>query len=147
MTKPETTVEARRIEGQDGGDTLQPGEFTYVLLPPHKLARKRSDRRDSPRQRTRLRSGKIADAKDGRFVTECLVYDLSVSGSRVRHPIGAVLPSPLYLFDDQTGALHLAVVLWRRRHESGIGFRVHPVSARSRAIASELRRKFYAVQT
>ena len=146
MTKRETIVEARRVGGPDAAPQ-RPGEFTYAPLAPAKTVRKRTERRGSPRQRTRLRSGKIADAADGRFVTECLVYDLSASGSRVRPPIGARLPSPLYLFDDQTGTLHLAVVLWRRRHESGIGFRTHPVSARSRALASELRRKFYAVQS
>ena len=104
-----------------------------------------SERRRSPRQRTRLRSGKIVDL-NGRFLSECTIYDLSAAGSRIRHPGALALPSQFQLYDDQSGLVHHATVLWRNGNESGLSFKPQPLSPRAGALASQMRRKFYAMR-
>lgn len=112
---------------------------TYSVLPsPAK------DRRANPRQRTRLRSGKIADG-EGRFVTECLIHDLSSNGARLRHPTRTVLPARIYVYDDQSSALRYALVLWRKGHETGVRFSPDFPTAQTRALAAKLQRRFYAL--
>lgn len=133
------TVEATRVEGGIGD--LE--GFTYtVLIDPKPLPRAGDDRRDAPRRRTRLRSGKIVDTRDG-FVTECLVHDLSDTGMRLRVPAGVTLPPVFQVYDDQSGCLQRAEVSWRRADEAGIRFMIGEDTPRSRTIAADMRRKFY----
>lgn len=128
----------------DGGFDLD--GFTYTVLidaPTAKsAARAGDDRRDAPRRRTRLRSGKIVDAGD-RFVTECLVHDLSETGMRLRVPAGMSLPARFQVYDDQSGRLQRAELSWHRADEAGIRFVEGEDTARSQTIAADMRRKFY----
>ena len=134
-------MEATRLSK---ADAVADGQgFTYVVVVPPTKERS-GDRRANPRQRTRLRSAKVAD-RQGRFVTECLMYDLSLNGSRLRHPANVVLPASFQLYDDQSGTLYQATVLWRRGQETGIRFDRGATTARGRVTASGLRRKFYAI--
>lgn len=121
------------------------GAVTYTVLDAPCPATDKADRRAGPRRRVRLRSGKVLDA-DGRFITECVMYDLSAAGSRIRPPAGTVLPDLVHLYDDRTGLLHRAAVLWRNGREVGVRFRPQVPSARMRAVALAMRRKFYAVR-
>lgn len=131
-------IEAVRV---DGGADLD--GFTYtVLIDAKPSAPVGDDRRDAPRRRTRLRSGKIVDAGD-RFVTECLVHDLSETGMRLRLPAGMTLPPRFQVYDDQSGRLQRAELSWHRSDEVGIRFVEGEETARSRTIAADMRRKFY----
>ena len=96
------------------------------------------------RQRTRLRSGKIIDP-EGRFLTECLIFDRSETGGRLRVPAGTALSSWIQFYDDQSAILYHADVVWRRDRDIGIRFRPFPSTARTRALAADMRRRFYAV--
>jgi PilZ domain len=137
---PPRVVEARRVAGTHVAD-----DFTYtVLLDVPKSAESR-ERRTSRRQRTRLRSGKIVDPT-GRFVTECLVRDLSDSGGRLRLPAGVTLPAAIQIYDDQTGRLTPATVLWRRDLEVGIQFGLTSASNQHAKVAAAMRRRYYAVE-
>lgn len=129
-------VEAVRVEGRaDPGDG-----FTYtVLIDPPPSA---GERRDAPRRRTRLRSAKVVDP-DGRFVTECLVHDLSGTGMRLRLPPGTALPKQLQVYDDQSGLLQQASVSWHRGGEAGLRLLAASDTPRSRTVAADMRRKFY----
>lgn len=121
------------------------GSATYTVLDdPRRSPADRPERRTGARQRVRLRSGKVLDTQ-GRFITECVLYDLSPAGSRIRPTAGCALPDDLYLFDDRTGLLHRATVLWRNGRDAGVRFQAQPLSTRMRAVASTMRRKFYAV--
>jgi hypothetical protein len=142
--KTETVVNATKIRGAEAGPARY-DEFTYTVLLDIQASRPSNERRDSPRRRTRLRSGKVVDAH-GRFVTECLVHDLSGTGGRLRLPPTVVLPSFIQIYDDQSGVLHRAEVLWRKGSDAGVQFVPEGATQRSRAIANEMRRKFYKVQ-
>jgi hypothetical protein len=131
-------VEATRVEG----GTAPPDGFTYTVLLDAKPARDGEERRDAPRRRTRLRSGKVVDAR-GMFVTECLVHDLSATGMRLRLPPAAALPPRLHVYDDQSGLLREAEVSWRRDGEAGLRLLPPADTPLSRTVAADMRRKFY----
>ena len=136
--KPAPVIDGRRL---DGASKAHPGECTYtVVVQPIEAAEKRHGQR----QRTRLRTGKVIDAA-GRFLTECLVYDRSETGGRLRLPARIALPGTIQLYEDQSAALLQADVVWRLEREVGIRFRHAAPTARSRALEAEMRRRFYAV--
>lgn len=138
------TIEARRLPGGKGHTPA--GDFTYtVVVDPVAAPAASDDRRRAPRQRTRLRSGKIVDSA-GNFVADCLVHDLSRRGGRIRLPAVTALPRAIQIYDDQTGLLHRATVLWRHERDAGIAFDPARDDPRGQAIAAALRRKFYAVR-
>ena len=120
-------------------------EFTYAVLREPVAPHIYGERRDGCRRRTRLRSGKIIDA-DGHFVVECLIANRSASGGMLRLPGSMALPGRILLYDDQSGELQAASVIWRRDREIGIRFTPVHRSERHRAIADSMRRKFYAMQ-
>lgn len=134
-------MEAIKVEGRAPSSD----DFSYTVLIDGKTARAVDERRDTPRRRTRLRSGKVVDA-GGLFVTECLVHDLSQTGGRLRLPADVALPTYIHVFDDQSGLLHRAEVLWRKKGEAGVRFVLVAETPRSQAIANEMRRKYYKVQ-
>jgi hypothetical protein len=140
-TRSTPTIEAVRV------DTLgdDPSGFTYVVLidaEPAPAVRREGDRRDAPRRRTRLRSGKIVDVR-GRFLTECLVHDLSATGVRLRVPAGVTVPPQFQVYDDQSGQLRNARVSWQRGGEAGVRFMALAETPRDRVIAADMRRKYY----
>ena len=100
------------------------------------------ERRDAPRRRTRLRSGKVINAK-GVFVTECLVHDVSGTGMRLKLPPGTDLPKLLQVYDDQSGLLRQAEVSWQSENEAGLRLLDTPDTPQSRIVAADMRRKFY----
>src|SRR5271163_2477485 len=75
-----------------------------------------SEKRREMRRRTRLRSGKVLDANN-RFLAECQVHDRSQRGARLRLVANLFMPTRLRLFDDETGTVRDARLIWRRNHE------------------------------
>ncbi len=134
-------VAARRTASPAAGHD----EFTYAVLREPAAPRLEGERRDGCRQRTRLRSGKVIDA-DGHFLVECLIANRSASGGLLRLSGGMALPGRILLYDDQSGELRLASVIWQRDREIGVRFTPAERSERHRAIADSMRRKFYAMQ-
>ena len=124
--------------------TPSTGEFTYaVIREPVVVAG--GERRAVVRRRTRLRSGKVVGA-DGQFVVECLIANRSAQGGLMRLPAAIALPNRILVYDDQSGELIAATVVWRRDRDVGLRFGVPERDARFRAIADSMRRKFYAVR-
>lgn len=138
MTLP-PVVAARKV-GDGGGS---PDDFTYAILA--EPVRAVGERRAMVRSRTRLRSGKVMSA-DGQFVAECLIANRSIQGGLLRLPGTIALPGRILLYDDQSGDLLAATVIWRRGRQIGIRFGVAERSARLQSIAGNMRRKFYAVR-
>lgn len=139
--RPAAVLEGRRLAGSGG---ILPGECTYTVIDaPRPTAS--GDKRNRPRQRTRLRTGKILD-RHGHFLTECLIYDRSDTGGRLRLPAGIMLAAAIQLYEDQSAALLQADIVWRMEREVGIRFRASVSTPRSRALEAEMRRRFYAVK-
>ena len=142
---PIVQVEARKA-GPMAAEQPAGDGFTYRVLSDAERTGAAGDRRGSARQRTRLRSGKLV-ARDGRFLTECLIYNRSALGCLLRLPGPLALPATLLVYDDQADCLLQATVIWRRDREVGIRF-TQPTgdTTRHQAIADSMRRKFYAVR-
>lgn len=138
MTAP-PVVAARRLA--EAGAVS--GEFTYAVIREPVAAG--GERRAMVRRRTRLRSGKVVGA-DGQFLVECLIANRSAQGGLMRLPIPMALPSRILVYDDQSGDLLAATVVWRRDRDVGLRFGEPERDARFRAIADSMRRKFYAVR-
>jgi hypothetical protein len=102
------------------------------------------DKRSDDRQRTRLRSGKLADSR-GKFLVECVIYDRSAEGARLRMDGGPAVPDSILLFDDEYESLIVAQVVWRRPHELGVRFMPEVESEEMHRIARRLAGKFYAI--
>ena len=120
-------------------------DFTYTVLKEMSPPRAPADRRGDQRRRTRLRSGKII-TDNGQFIIECQIVDRSSFGGKLRLPKVLSLPARVMLYDDQTGELFHATVIWRRDRETGIRFTATERNERFRAIADAMRRKFYAMR-
>ncbi len=80
-----------------------------------------SNRRKAPRRRTRLRSGKTATLQN-RFISDCLIFDRSSLGVRIRLAGRVMLPEHVKFFDDELGTLHVARVVWQKENEVGLVF-------------------------
>ncbi|MGI4764076.1 MAG: hypothetical protein ACRYGP_03255 [Janthinobacterium lividum] len=137
MTPP--VVAARKV----GDEAASSHDFTYAVLT--EPVRPAGERRAVVRRRTRLRSGKVM-AADGQFVVECLIANRSIQGGLLRLPGPIALPARILLYDDQSGDLLAATIIWRHGRQIGIRFGVAERSARLQAIAAGMRRKFYAVR-
>ena len=119
------------------------GEFTYAVIREPVVAG--GERRAMVRRRTRLRSGKVV-GEDGHFVVECLIANRSMQGGLLRLPTPVALPARILVYDDQSGELLAATVMWRRDRDVGLRFGEPERDMRFRAIAENMRRKFYAVR-
>ena len=104
-----------------------------------------ADQRHDKRQRTRLRSGKIID-RANRFLIEAAIIDRSSAGLRLRLARDRAIPEAFRLFDDETGFVLGARLVWRR--QAIVGAQLDPggpLPASPRQIAG-LRGKFYAMR-
>ncbi len=138
MTPP-PVVAARRVT-EAGASS---GEFTYAVIRAPVVAG--GERRAVVRRRTRLRSGKVVGA-DGEFVADCLIANRSAQGGLMRLPSAVALPARILVYDDQSGELLAATVVWRRDRDVGLRFGAPERDARCRAIAGSMQRKFYAMR-
>ena len=116
------------------------GDVTYSVVEPPAPAVKTGEQRDGQRRRTRLRTGKLADARN-RFVIECLFHDRSMHGARLRLVEDVPLPASLVVYDDETGTLAGARIMWRRHQDVGIRFDAGTCMSGSTALGAT----FYAV--
>jgi hypothetical protein len=123
--------------------SFKPGAaITYTVV---EKSAKAGDKRTEMRRRTRLRSGKVLDAKN-KFLIECQVHDRSSSGARLRLVANVSAPARLRLFEDETKTIRDARVVWRRNQELGVRF----VQQSSAELALGARRaalagKYYAI--
>jgi hypothetical protein len=128
------------------------GVVTYCVLPtpsptpaPAAGEKRNVERRKAKRQRTRLRAGKILD-RANRFLIEAAIIDRSAGGLRLRLARDQAIPDSFRLFDEESGLVLGAHLVWRR--QALIGARIAcggPLPASPREVAS-LRGKFYAVR-
>lgn len=102
-----------------------------------------SDRRRENRRPCRLRWGKALDLHN-LFLTECLVVNRTLGGARLRLARNIVVPPRFQLFEDDTGDISAADVVWRRAHD--LGCRLAPTpSQEKRATIDRMRARYYAL--
>jgi hypothetical protein len=125
------------------------GVVTYCVLPsPSRSpapALATAEQRNDKRRRTRLRSGKILD-RANRFLIDAAIIDRSSAGLRLRLARDQAIPEVFRLFDEESGLVLGARLVWRR--QALVGARLDPggpLPASPRQIAG-LRGKFYAMR-
>ena len=121
------------------------GAVTYCVLPSPFPAPTTAENRNAKRQRTRLRSAKILD-RANRFLIDAAIIDRSSAGLRLSLARDEPIPDVFHLFDEETGWVLGARLVWRRH--ALVGARLDPggpLPASPRQIAA-LRGKFYATR-
>jgi hypothetical protein len=122
------------------------GRVVYtVAIRDEPNAKTAQEKRRSTRQRTRLRSAKLLDARN-RFLCECLIQDHSSVGFKIKLLKNVSLPARFRLFDDESGVVRTVAVAWRR--ETLLGVR-HCSGERSpelsRSVRAALGGRYYAM--
>lgn len=100
------------------------------------------EKRRDPRRRTRLRAGKILD-RANRFLVEAAIIDRSCGGVRLRLARDVALPELFHFYDEESEAIFLTRIAWRRRHL--IGARRGPLVAATLRQLIALRGRYYAM--
>jgi hypothetical protein len=124
----------------------EPGVVTYCVFPAPASAEKRNaERRAAKRQRTRLRAAKILDGCNG-FLIDTAIIDRSAGGLRLRLARDQAIPNRFRLFDEESGLVLGARLVWRRQALIGACLESGgPLPLGAREIAA-LRGKFYAIR-
>jgi len=106
----------------------------------------RANRRRARRRRTRLRSGKVCTLDD-LFLADCLIFDRSPMGVRIRLAQRTRLPELVKFFDDELRLLKVARIAWRRGNEVGMEFPGdQPRPATCQREITRLSGKYYAMR-
>lgn len=113
-----TLLRGKRTSGP-GKAALEPHEIAYwvredVPGTPEKRAERRA--------RTRLRSGRILDARN-RLLAEVALHDRSSTGWRLQLLDDVPLPSRFRFYDDELRRAFEAELVWRRGREVGVGIK------------------------
>lgn len=96
------------------------------------------------RRRTRLRSAKLADGQ-GSFLADCVIHDASGAGLRVRLHAPVDLPRVVLLFEDATGRVRPARLVWRRGDAAGLRLMPPAPAQLTRIVWRRFAADFYAV--
>ena len=97
------------------------GEIAYWVVSPEGLPPevKRAERRERPRERTRLRSAKVLDGAY-RFLCEGRICDRSPEGLRLALARDIALPPEFAVHIDETSEVREAQIVWRRGATIGV---------------------------
>lgn len=118
------------------------GLVAYAVL--GESASEPSERRKETRRPTRLHSGKLIDMND-RFLAECVIRDWAGQGVRLKLAGSVPPPRKFQLYDDRSGSLFPAEIIWRRGAE--VGCKLAPASiAIDAKLLRRLERRCYAVR-
>ena len=104
------------------------------------------NRRKAKRRRTRLRAGRVADMNT-RFLADCLIFDRSESGVRIRLAGRMALPEIVKFYYEELNCLKVARIVWHRGNEYGLSFaREHEGAAPSARELAAIGGKYYALR-
>lgn len=101
------------------------------------------ERRGEPRRVSRLRWGKALDGAD-RFLCDCVIADRAQGGVRLRLARNLVLPPLFQLFDEDSGAIYSARIVWRRGVEIGCRLSRSAASGKAQAVR-RMKGRYYAI--
>lgn len=102
-----------------------------------------SERRGEARRPRRLKWGKTLDSDD-RFLAECLVVNRTIGGACLQLARNIVLPTRFQLFEDDTGVISGAEVVWRRAQRIGCRVALTPTPGKQ-VIIDRMRARYYAL--
>ena len=114
------------------------GVATFARLGDAPPERRREKRRDA-----RLRWGKALDGAD-RFLCECVVADQARGGVRLRLARNIPLPQRFQFFDDVSGDVFAAQIVWRRGVEVGCRLARAPAPDKAQ-VARRMRSRYYGL--
>jgi len=123
------------------------GEIAYCVVSPEGLPPvvKRAERRQRPRERTRLRSAKVLDGAY-RFLTEGRICDRSPEGLRLALARDIPIPPEFAVHIDETSEVREAQVVWRRGSTIGVRLRAAaPEGALRPCDRYALKERYYAI--
>jgi hypothetical protein len=124
------------------------GRISYHVGPTPKArpAASSGEKRGNERRRSRLYSGKLLDPNN-RFLCECLVYDRSSTGLRIKLMKNVGLPTRCRLFDDATGEVRAVTTVWRRETFVGLRFCANETNiAIPKNLRAALQGRYYAIE-
>lgn len=101
------------------------------------------DRRGETRRAARLKWGKALDASD-RFLCECVLSNRTSEGACLRLARNVTLPQRFQLYEDDSGALFDAQIVWRRGGEIGCRLARTPTPDKA-GVAWRMRSRYYAM--
>ncbi len=155
-SEPGTTLEGiRRRDWRAGPEAARAlgrklagrGEIAYWVVSPEGLPPevKTADRRQRPRERTRLRSAKVLDGAY-RFLCEGRICDRSPEGLRLALTRDVALPPEFALHIDETSEVREAKVVWRRGATIGVRLSAPaPEGALRPCDRYALKQRYYAI--
>ncbi len=101
------------------------------------------ERRKELRRAARLKWGKALDCAD-RFLSDCLVADRTDDGARLKLLRNVSPPQRFYFYEDESGGLFLARIVWRRGGE--IGCRLSDATTLDKErLKRRMRSRYYAL--
>jgi hypothetical protein len=137
---PDVTLQATRLDGS--ASALARWRARCMGVPTfRRLSEENIERRRERRRASHLRWGKALDCAD-RFLCDCLIADRTEAGARLKLARNVALPARFQFFDDASGAVYAARVVWRRGVE--IGCRLSPAPGAAR-LARRMKSRYYAV--
>jgi hypothetical protein len=101
------------------------------------------DRRGEKRRTARLKWGKALDCAD-RFLCECVLNNRTSEGACLRLARNITIPQRFQLYEDDSGEIYEAQVVWRRGGEIGCRLAPAPTENKPR-VAQRMRGQYYAM--
>ncbi len=102
-----------------------------------------ADRRGKRRRSARLHSGKTLDRKDA-FLCDCAIRDRTEGGARLTLARNIATPAQFLLYEDDSGDVYAAQVVWRRGADIGCRLSLAPLIGKAH-VAQRMKTRCYAL--
>lgn len=140
MAGDDDVLEAMRLQGVSALMRWRAGRGAPTY---RRLADANVDRRGAPRRIARLKWGKALDPAD-RFLCDCVIADRGEGGARLRLARNVVLPPLFQFFDEDSGEIYAARIVWRRGIEIGCRLSWSATSGKTQAVR-RMKSRYYAI--
>ncbi|MCX7900571.1 MAG: hypothetical protein N2444_10940 [Methylocystis sp.] len=108
-----------------------------------RLAEAPVERRADRRTTSRLRSGKALDCKDA-FLCDCAIRNRTAGGACLQLSRNIAPPTQFLLFEDDSGDIYAARIVWRRGPLIGCRLSSAPLAGKTR-VAQRMKSRYYTM--